>query len=116
VVKNLCWRTKTSSFYYAGLHNLYKIMDIEEYLKFYLEMNLVKEIIFDKLQLDALEIISKVDQFIKIFLCEESHDIFKDYIIGQSSSTVFNSIKEISNRKNFIDVKLINIIQSNLEL
>ena len=68
-------------------------------MKFYLEMHMVKEILFDKLQLDAIEIISKVDQFIKIFLCQDTTDIFKDYVIGDSNSNVFNSIREISNRK-----------------
>ena len=78
-------------------------MDIEQYLKFYLEMNLVKEILFDKIQLDAIDSISKVDQFIKIFLCEENIDIFKDYNVGDSSSSVFNSIKEIYKRSNTVD-------------
>lgn len=99
-----------------GLDNLRKIMDIDEYLKFYLEMNLVKEILFDKLQLDAIEIISKVDQFIKIFMCTDHTDIFRDYVAGHPTGGVFNSIKEISNRKNPVDIKLMNIIQSNIEL
>ena len=48
-LKNICGTKKKSMFFYNyGLENLKKMMDIYNFLKFNLEMTLIKEVLFDK--------------------------------------------------------------------
>ena len=65
-VKNICkFKKKSILIYNFGLENLKRMMDIEYYLKFNLEMTLVKEVLFDKDQMLAFDLISKLINFKK---------------------------------------------------
>ena len=114
-LKNIFGTKKKSIFFYNyGLENLKKMMDIDNYLKFNLEMTLIKEVLFDKNQNITFGIISKFNNFKKFFYLEKDELSFNQYD-KKDFVEFFNSLEVLFKRQNETDKKIITFITSKLE-
>jgi hypothetical protein len=101
---------KSLFIYNYCLENLKRMMNIDTYLKFNLEMTLIKEVLFDKSQILTFDAISKMINFKKFF--DKSEEEFFDIKSYDKTSfdDFFKSVQIIMQRQNNTDRKLINNI------
>ena len=110
-LKNICrFKKKSIILYNYGLENLKRLMDIDNYLKFNLEMTIVKDVLFDDNQMITFDIISKMVNVKKFF--NQSKDRHYD---KNEFKEFFDSIDVLFKRQNETDKKLLALSLLNLE-
>ncbi len=107
-------KSKRIILYSHALKNLQEILDIRNYLKSQLELNLIKQVLFDEYQLKIFNTISPVigfkhmfeeDEYIRVNLAEYNKVEFNDF---------FDFIHRILSRKNLVDNKILEFINKQL--
>jgi hypothetical protein len=107
-------RSKRIILYGYALKNLQEILDIKNYLKSHLELNLIKQVLFDEYQLKIFNTISPVigfkhmfeeDEYIRVNLAEYNKVEFMDF---------FDFVHHILLRKNLVDNKILDFINKQL--
>ena len=115
-LKNSCGiKKKSTVLYNYGLENLKTIMDIDTYLKFNLEMTLIKEVLFDKNQIVIFDIISKMINLKKFFEPIIEKQLSFDRYDKFEFEEFFSSIDVLFDRQNETDRKIINFITTKIE-
>ena len=108
-------KTKSSVLYLNGIDNLDFIMDIERYLKFNLDMTLVKEVLFDNTQRLVFDTITKLISFKRFFdKNKEKYVDFSSYK-KEDYESFFKGIKCMSSRYDTTDNKIIKFIEERIE-
>ena len=100
--------------YNYGIENLNEILDIETYLNKSYELELIKQVLFDKDQMPIFNKLSKVIGFKKMFDEKSTENSNIDNYEKSTFSEFFNSFEKILARNNATDEKIINFINSQL--
>ena len=100
--------------YNYGIENLNEILDIETYLNKSYELELIKQVLFDKDQMYIFNKLSKVIGFKKMFDEKSTENSNIDNYEKSTFSEFFNSFEKILARNNATDKKIINFINSQL--
>jgi len=107
-------KSKRIILYSHALKNLQEILDIRNYLKSHLELNLIKQVLFDEYQLKIFNTISPVigfkhmfeeDEYIRVNLADYKKVEFNDF---------FDFVHRILSRKNLVDNKILEFINKQL--
>ena len=107
--------TKSSVLYINAIDNLHFIMDIERYLKFNLDMTLVKEVLLDDTQRHVFDTATKLVNFKKFFDSNnEKYIDFKEYK-KEDFEIFFKELKSLFSRHNDTDNKIIKFFEKRLE-
>ena len=96
--------------YNYGIENLNEILDIETYLNKSYELELIKQVLFDKDQMYIFNKLSKVIGFKKMFDEKSTENSNIDNYEKSTFSEFFNSFEKILARNNATDKKIINFI------
>jgi hypothetical protein len=108
-------KSKRIILYGYALKNLQEILDIRNYLKSHLELNLIKQILFDEYQLKICDTISPVIGFKHMF---EELDEYKNVKLSEYKKVEFNDffdyVQIILSRKNLVDNKIFEYINKQL--
>ena len=109
-------QSKSSVLYLNAIDNLHFIMDIERYLKFNLDMTLVKEVLFDESQRHVFDTASKLVNFKKFFdINNEKYIDFSEYK-KEDFEIFFTELKSMFSRHNETDNKIIKFFEKRLEI
>ena len=109
-------QSKSSVLYLNAIDNLHFIMDIERYLKFNLDMTLVKEVLFDESQRHVFDTASKLVNFKKFFdINNEKYIDFSEYK-KEDFEIFFTELKSMFSRHNDTDNKIIKFFEKRLEI
>ena len=109
-------KSKSSILYLNGIKNLDFMMDIERYLKLYLDMSFIKEALLDETQRLVLDTSSKLVNLKKLFFInyEKSLDFFEYQ--REDFEIFFRGLKSMFSRHNDTDNKIIKFIEKRLEI
>ena len=108
-------KTKRNILYRNANENLNSMMDIDKYLKFHLDMTLVKEVLFDETQRIVFDNVTKLINLKKFFEeNKESSNSFKKYK-KEDYENCFNGIRTLFSRNTYTDKKLISFIEKRLD-
>ena len=108
-------KTKRNILYRNANENLNFIMDIDKYLKFHLDMTLVKEILYDETQRIVFDNVTKLINLKKFFEeNKEPSNSLKRYKKGDYENC-FNGIKLMFSRNNSADNKILSLIEKGLK-
>ena len=108
-------QSKRTILYGYGIKNLTEILDIRNYLKNHLEINLIKQVLFDEYQSKIFNTISPVIGFKLMF-----EDNSKNKVINLSEynkiefNDFFDFLVKILERKNIVDKKILDFIKHEL--
>ena len=115
-IKSICHsNTKRNKFYLNAIENMDLIMDIEKYLKFNVDMTLVKEVLLDDTQRLVFDSTTKLINVKRFFeKNKESYFNFTSYK-KEDFEQCFNGIKTMFSRNNKTDNKIIKFLEKRLE-
>ena len=108
-------KSKRNTMYLNAIENLKLMMDIDKYLKFHLDMTLVKEVLFDDTQINVFDSVSKLINLKRLFEKNEESDINFSRYSKEDFEDCFNAIREMSLRNSSTDKKIINFIEKRLD-
>ena len=106
-------QSKRIILYGNGLKNLAEILDIKNYLKNHLELNLVKEVLFDEFQLKIFNTISPVIGFKHIFEEQDKYISLSEYNRIEFND-FYDFVTKILTRKNMVDNIILDFIKKQL--
>ena len=108
-------KLKRNIIYLNAIENLDFIMDIEKYLKFHLDMKLVKEVLFDESQRIVFDTITKLINIKRFF--EKNNETNINFLSYKKEDfeNCFNGIRSMFSRNNTIDNKIISFIENRLD-
>ena len=108
-------KSKRNILYLNAIENLNFIMDIEKYLKFNIDMTLVKEVLFDETQRIVFDNVTKLINIKRFFdKNNEPYINFSNYQ-KEDFQNCFNGIRTIFSRNTYTDRKLISFIEKKLD-
>ena len=100
--------------YQNAIENLDLIMDIETYLKFHLDMILVKEVLFDETQRTVFDNVTKLITLKKVFEKQENSYVSFSNYKKEDYEDCFKAIKKILSRNSYTDKKLIGFLDKRI--
>jgi hypothetical protein len=107
-------QSKRTILYTNGLKNLTEILDIKNYLKSNLEINLIKQVLFDEFQLKIFNTISPVISFKVMFEENKNKAISLSEYNKIEFNDFFDFLIKVLDRKNIVDKKILDFIKHEL--
>jgi hypothetical protein len=95
------YQTKSCVLFLNTTDNLHLIMNIERYLKFNLDMNLVKEVVFDESQRHEFDTASNLLNLKKFF--DINNEKYIDFFKKEDFEIFFTKLNSMFSRHNDID-------------
>ena len=90
------------------------MMDIETYLKFHLDMSLVKEVLFDETQRTVYDNVTKLITLKRVFEKQENSFVSFSNYKKEDFEDCFKAIKTILSRKSYTDKKIIDFLDKRI--
>ncbi len=107
-------KSKRIILYGYALKNLEEILDIRNYLRSHLELNLIKQVLFDEYQFKIFNTISPVIGFKRLFEEEENKQVKLTEYKKVEFNDFFDFVHHILSRKNLVDNKILEFINKQL--
>ena len=101
--------------YKFAIENLDSIMDIEKYLKFNIDLTLVKEVLFDETQRNVFDNVTKLLNVKRFFDKKKEVEITFSNYQKEDFEHCFEGIKTMFSRSNESDKRIIRFIDKILE-
>jgi hypothetical protein len=107
-------KSKRIILYGYAIKNLEEILDIRNYLKTHLELNLIKQVLFDEFQFKIFNTISPVIGFKHLFEEEENKQVRLSEYKKVEFNDFFDFVHHLLSRKNLVDNKILEFINKQL--
>ena len=102
-----------SQMYFNAEEHLSKFLDIKTLFEKYQEIEMLKELLFERSQKEVFEVLSKLNNIRNFFsdIEEEENEMFIHYS-RESYINLYDSLKEMKLRGNNYDLKLLDFFKS----